>query len=339
MSQFSDNLLSAVVSRRFDVQVKTPDGEVHTEKKFISELLPFVSSAYPRLYENGTITVCKSIKGRHKKQLQDPDQDPDPDPAATRRKKMQVLGNKRKSFELTPAKKRIIRCSAIRQFLTKEHSIKFITLTFPYKVPQSYANECFSKFVENCKETYKLKSYVAIKELENKKGGLHTHFHCLFDIPFVDFEILNVAWCSTFRNRFPGSNNALSTGADPVIHNIDQVSKYITKYISKSTLPDRDPVLIDYLVGCRMYFVSNHIRCQSKLIDYETWLQLLARNQFKVFESDNYIVFCLQDFACLPEQIHFERQINQPERKKPPDKNVKSSDAIKPNLNFSLTFA
>ena len=61
---------------------------------------------FPRLYEDGTITVCKAIKGVKRRKIDS--------------KTMTKLGKRKKSFELTSRKKRLIRCSAIRQYLSKK---------------------------------------------------------------------------------------------------------------------------------------------------------------------------------------------------------------------------
>ena len=233
---------------------------------------------FPRLYEDGTITVCKSVKG-HKKNLK-------------REIDYKKLGKRKKSFELTSRKKRLIKCSAIRQYHLKKYSLKFVTLTFPGKVNQSYANECFSKFIDNLTNNYKLYSYVAVKE--NHKSG-NPHFHLIIDIPFVDYRILNKAWNKTFSDKFNFSNNAFTSGRNSVISNIRQITSYVTKYISKAENSDNE------LKETRIYFISTNILSNPQLIDENTLIYLTTKFKYKFYSNDHYSIYLIKNLSCLPE--------------------------------------
>jgi hypothetical protein len=289
---------------------------------------------FPRLYEDGTITICNAIRGTHRHDLKE----------EVEKNKFVTLGKRKKSFELTGRKKRLIRSSAIRQFITKKRNILFCTLTFPGEVTQKYANQCFSKYVENLKLNYALKSYIAVKE--NHVSG-NPHFHCLFDIPFQDFKNLNRAWNFTFRDKFSFSANAFTTGKRKFVENIKAVSHYITKYISKAEKPffdikNEDLIKMNYrellelekkdqafneLISTRIYFISENVLSSPKLIDDNTLMYLRTKFQHDIHVTDDYTIIFLKDFADLPENYLI------PKRKKPKKKKI-IPDSLPYNLDF-----
>lgn len=258
---------------------------------------------FPRLYEDGTITVCKAIKG-----IKRPG------------KGGYSLGKRKKSFELTARKKRLIRCSALRQFLTKKNKLLFATLTFPGKVSQKYANETFHKFVDNLTKNYKLHSYVAVKE--NHKSG-NPHFHVILDIPFTDFRVINKIWNNTFNDRFNFSPNAFTTGRIKFVSNVKQVASYISKYISKAEKHEG----YQELITTRIYFISHNVLSNPVLIPENTLIYLLTKYQNTQFSDDHYSIYFLKNVALLPETFILPKEKPSPKREKLPV-----------NEQFSLTF-
>lgn len=268
---------------------------------------------FPRLYEDGTLTVCRSIKGVHRPKSQGG----------------RALGKRKKTFALNSRKKRTIRSSAIRQFITRKRKILFCTLTFPKTVTHEYANKCFSKYVENLSKNYALKSYVCVKE--NHESG-NPHFHCLFDIPFQDFKLLNKAWNHTFNDRFKFSPNAFTTGRRKFAEDIRQVGSYITKYITKAEFRNISneeliklswqellKIEIEYikyqkLIATRTYFISENVLSRPQIISENNMIYLITRFEHKVFFSDQYTIYFLKDFADLPEnyQLSLEKKVKKP---------------------------
>lgn len=257
---------------------------------------------FPRLYEDGTITICKSIKGIKRK--------------GRAGRAGRALGIRKKSFELTPRKRRLIKCSAIRQYLTRKNNCIFATLTFPGKVSQKYANECFSKFVNNLTNNYKLNSYVATKE--NHKSG-NPHFHIILDIPWTDFRTINQVWNNTFNNRFNFSRNAFTTGRNPVISNIKQVVSYITKYINKAESKEIEP-------ETRLYFISDNVLSKPGLIDDNTFIYLITKFQYQLKSEDHFSIYFIKNLTCLPEFYISKRPEKIDKRPKKPDKKSKIYD-------------
>jgi hypothetical protein len=280
------------------------------------------------LYEDGTI--IKSFSQRKKNKTSFTDQTG------------KVHGQKQKHFYLNPTIRRQIRCAALRQYQMRKYKILFCTLTFPEKISEKQANECFSKYVENLKLNYNLNSYVAVRENQNKKGGYHLHYHCLFDIPFTDFKKLNSAWCNTFRGHARFSVNAFTTGRNKFATDIRQVSAYISKYMAKSEYKKPG----DFKQGeenkliapeSRIFFVSDNVNCSPAKVPEVYIHYLMAKKAFTRFESDYFTVFIFHDFTCLPEDEAKKCQIalsNIQKRKEKPKKPKPKPDAMQPNFCF-----
>lgn len=261
-----------------------------------------------KLFEDGSIVKTVDAPGRHL--------------AGGRQ-----FGTMQKHYLLTKKHKRLIRSSAIRQALTKKNNLLFCTLTFPRDIDQGDANKCFSNYVDNLKTNYKLNSYVAVKE--NTKRG-RPHFHCVFDIPFTDFKKLNSAWNSSIRNYMPGSNNSFTTGRRPIVSNVFDVSRYITKYITKTEVSQ-----YDVKPTTRQYFISENVLSQPGSIDYNTLLYLLTKSKYSIYIGDFFTVYKLHDFATLPEKWQKQRR---PPPKVPPNNKQKFNrdlPELSPNFGFS----
>jgi hypothetical protein len=262
------------------------------------------------LYEDGTII---EVPRRKKKFVDD-----------TLKAELKKRGSIKKDFAMYNPIKRKIKCSAIRLFRTKKNSIKWFTLTFPEAISQKEANKCFSKFIDNCKKNYNLNEYVTVKE--NTKNG-RPHFHCLFDIPFIKFNVLNNVWNNTFTDVMPYSINALSTGKEKIIFNIQGLVSYITKYITKSSIDEENNVL---LYETKNYFISHNVISKPIEINYNCYVYLTTKFESKTWEMDYCKFIFLENFAFLPERIAF----NIEKKQKKPGKIPIIPDAIQPNLSF-----
>lgn len=235
-----------------------------------------------RLYETGQITCTRSGAGNRKA------------------KGGRVIGKKQKKFDV---EKKIVRSTIIRQFNIRTNTIKFVTLTFPKNVKNKFANECFSKFVENLKKNYNLNSYVAVKEL-TKIG--RPHFHCFLDMPYVNYTLLNRAWCHTFFSYLGFSPNALQTRrGKSIIKTIRRACNYASKYVSKapdiknnpeySNVTDRQ--LADYVCN-RLFFADDYVKSHGYIIPAGLIDYLLAINGLVcVADEDYYIIFFLVKFT------------------------------------------
>jgi len=224
-----------------------------------------------------------------------------------------VNGLKRKTFMLNSKHKRLIRSASIRLFLKKKHAILFCTLTFPKDIGQKEANRCFSNFTDNLKTNFKLNDYVAVKE--NTQRG-RPHFHCLFDIPFTDYKLLNKSWCASFSQYMRGSPNAFTTGRLPIIRTVQSVAGYITKYITK-TVQSQSAVKPE----SRQYFISKGTACKPALIP--DWLReyLVRWKPNERYEGDFYTWYRLYQWECIPED--YLKEVDPPPLKRPKKRSKK----------------
>lgn len=249
-----------------------------------------------------------------------------------------VNGTKRKTFELNSRHKRFIRCSAIRMARTAKYRLLVATLTFPKDVSEYEANRCFSNFINNLSTNFKLNAYVAVKEL-TQKG--RPHYHIILDIPFTDFKILNQAWCSAFRYLMPGSNNAFTTGSRPIVSNVDDVARYITKYITKAER-SQDAVK----PATRQYFISNNVNCSPAFISDAMLIYLLKTHGYEKYEGNYFTWYRLYNCNVLPEvelakmqkilDVSQSRKQRKSDKKPdpPPDNQLQFDNYMAPNVDF-----
>jgi len=156
-------------------------------------------------------------------------------------------GKKQKQFGVTNTHYRKIADQAAYLKETHKHKLLFLTLTFgKYKqneITGKQANECFSKFIENLSQNYGRGNYIAIRERGEDRARLH--FHLIIDLPFIDFRILNGAWCAATSEYCEYSKNALTTDREArFIKSTVSAVKYICKYISKCRGQKSDSRLI-----------------------------------------------------------------------------------------------
>ena len=187
------------------------------------------------------------------------------------------------------------------------YKLLFCTLTFPQDIDQKAANECFSNYIDNLKTNYNLNSYVAVKE--NTKRG-RPHYHCLLDLPYQDFKILNKAWCAAFSGYMHYSVNAFTTGKRPIVDNVRTAVDYITKYITKCE-QSQDEVKPE----TKQYFISQNVAARPELISDAQLTYFLITQAHEKFESEYFTWYKLTDFHCLPEKYRI--KADSPKKKKP----------------------
>lgn len=116
----------------------------------------------------------------------------------------------------------------------------FLTLTFKKNIKDiKEANYHYTLFIQRLK--YQIRSnlkYIAVIEFQ-KRGSIH--YHCVFfNLPFIQKDKLESIWSHGFSNI-------------QIAKNINDVSKYVSKYMSKQLLDKR-------LVGQKAYFCSRGLQ-------------------------------------------------------------------------------
>ena len=154
----------------------------------------------------------------------------------------QARGKKEKKYKINYLKYRQIFASILKSHAVNMDKMIFLTLTLPKPrngmISAENLNKCFSKFIDNMKQNFQLKSYIAVRERGEENGRLHYHF--IASIPFVPFSKINKAWCSALSEYFYPSNNAISSAPkNVIIKDALAAAKYVSKYLS-STLKAKE---------------------------------------------------------------------------------------------------
>lgn len=161
-------------------------------------------------------------------------------------------GNLKKSFRIDNVNYRKLSSSA--HYLVKKSKYKtlFLTLTFPkFKTEynEKQINECFSKFVENLRSHYNCSGYVAVRERGERFNRVH--FHILCSVPYIPFNVLNNAWCSSISDICESSKSAIRTEKKTLfIHNPGRALRYVCKYFAKGRGQSSET---------RLIFMSNNL--------------------------------------------------------------------------------
>lgn len=118
-------------------------------------------------------------------------------------------------------------------FLIKKHNLTFWTFTSPENINHSLYNKIMSDFNENLKKNYELKNYVGVAERQ-ERGAIHYHF--IYDIPFVDIELLTDYYINLGR-RYGVTFESNSIRLPPngaIVKSQKKLVQYVCKYMTKS---------------------------------------------------------------------------------------------------------
>lgn len=150
----------------------------------------------------------------------------------------------------------------------------FVTLTFRENITDvKSANSVFTKFVKRLNyQIYRSKvqvlKYLVVVEFQ-KRGAVHYHV-VFFNLPFIKsnpHEFLASVWDQGFI-KLNGINN------------VQHLSNYVVKYLTKTVRDDR-------LLGQKYYFVSRHLIQPIEVYDSESIQKILTSLPYntKVFKT------------------------------------------------------
>ena len=153
-------------------------------------------------------------------------------------------GNMKKTYQMTNRHYRKIADRAAWLKENQKHKLLFITLTFgtwkKKPITDEEANNCFSRFMENLKKNYSRGNYIAVRE-HSEDNTKRVHYHCIIDMPYINFQRINNAWCGATSDFCHYSKNALTTDRDArYIKSTVSAVRYICKYISKARTGGQD---------------------------------------------------------------------------------------------------
>lgn len=198
-----------------------------------------------------------------------------------KRKRATDLGNMNKTYTITPAIIRRIASAAVVQFEQRENNLTFVTLTLPFKIEHHETNRAFTNFIKNLKKNYHLLSYVAT--YEHTKSG-QGHYHCIFDMPFVDIRSVNNAWANAISVNPQNYKSLVRLPAQKnrsVVRNVTRLVKYLVKYMGK----------LDAVFEAKNYFIDSELLEKSfKEIDSFEFFEIKKQSK-AIYEGEFFSVF------------------------------------------------
>ena len=234
-----------------------------------------------RLHENGAVTITPNRSPVYPERLTE-------------------YGKLKKTYSINGRIYRLLSSSAVNLFRHKVNKVIFVTLTFSEPIDERAANKCFSKYIDNLKNNYKLGNYVAVKEFTQ---NYRPHFHILLDIPFTNIKDLNRAWCYAYSDYCRYSRNSVrigNNGKNAVVKNLEKCVNYLCKYITKSRYEKGNGKVGErekQIFNARCYFISRSILSTPLEIDYEICKKLCLEYGQHCSEYEYCIVIYLQTFT------------------------------------------
>lgn len=190
------------------------------------------------------------------------------------------IGHREKKYRITPSIYWKIASSAIKQFQERQNKLTFLTFTFPDDISEELANVGMSRFLDNFKKTYDLRSYIWTKEL-TERG--RPHFHAICDFPYQPIHEINDAWCSAIGM---GAKNAVRLPPDgSVVKNFDSLLRYMCKYISKS-------FNTEYKARC--YSISRNVLAKPVTVYHEGVVEYMKNTEWKVKHAEHFSVYTVE---------------------------------------------
>lgn len=193
-------------------------------------------------------------------------------------------GNKKKVFQITSKIYRLMQSSAVNMFEERKHKVVFLTFTLPTSITEKQATESFSRFLDNAKKTYNLKSFIYVKEIGQNNN---VHFHGLLEIPYFDFDLLKRAWYSAYSrysSDFHNNNIRVSEKHGAIVETPEQAIKYVCKYASKSRGRGFES---------RCYGISRNIRGDGREVGNSTAVGLIDTLAKTCYKGEYFAIYKL----------------------------------------------
>jgi len=200
----------------------------------------------------------------------------------TQRGRERENGNKKKTYRITSKIFRLMQSSAVNMYANKKHEVVFLTFTLPNTVSEKDATISFSRFLDNAKKTYNLKSYIYVKEIGSNNN---THFHALLEIPFFDFDLFKRAWFSAYSRYsgdFHNNNIRVSEKHGAIVKTPEQAIRYVCKYVGKSR---------GGFFSSRCYGISRDIRAEGVTLELDAAASIIDTFQPRSYKGEHYAVY------------------------------------------------
>jgi len=193
------------------------------------------------------------------------------------------LQNSRRHYSLSRARQNIYRLVEANVFRHGAYKPIFATLTFKQNIESlREANQHYKYFIKKLNDYvgYNVK-YVAVPEFQ-RRGAVHYHI-VFFNLHFIDRLQFESLWSHGFTNIGYADSNG---------NKINNVSAYLSKYLSKDTADKR-------LYGQRSYFTSRGLFHVIHTFDYSYIDTILLSNTMICINSYENGDFTLRKFRLI----------------------------------------
>jgi len=227
----------------------------------------------PNIHYNGNISYFadNNFTGHNKEQAKD-------------------YGNKEKKYFLRYKHYRQIASAAGYMYEHRKNKVVFFTFTIQDNITDNrISNPAFSYAIQRLKQNYGLHSYIWVAE-KQKRGAIH--YHCLFDIPYTDYDTLKRIWSEVgekYGIKISRKNSVSgSKGRSAVVNSMEKAVKYLTKYIAKGINGKNEQTFPG-----RVYAISRNINVKPLQISHETALKYAStQTRAPLVGEHTEVLFC-----------------------------------------------
>jgi hypothetical protein len=227
-----------------------------------------IHQTWSRLYRNGAIIVWK--QDRPGRDYED----------------MCTMARQKRTYSISKIK---IQSACIAAWVVKQcKTMLFITFTLPFDATEKQAAKIWDLTLNSLRNTYKIKTYVWIKERQ-KTGRLH--YHVIVDRSFISIRYLQETFNAALDNVQPGCvkfNNSVRLGSRPVICSVQRIAKYLSKYISKD----------ENNFDARAYGFTNNLKLYRNLDSSDLEKLLIDKSKYiTVVDEPYFMIIILKNFT------------------------------------------
>lgn len=208
------------------------------------------------------------------------------------KKAREVLNSRPRKYRIDVKK---VRSATLALWESKRgRHLLFVTVTCPHAVSDKLAAKAWRLFLKNVAINRKLRRYVWVKEPQEKNKN-RIHYHIIFDLNYINVKYLQRAWETSFKSATHLDHryhNSVRLGRRPIVNSIDQVSRYLSKYVAKRNRPARcsDPGInrVAYEYDGKAYGFSEGLNFKTTIEGVEVHI-LMQKFASRVFIDEPYL--------------------------------------------------
>jgi hypothetical protein len=229
-----------------------------------------IHQTWSRLYRNGAVIVWKQDRpGRSGDEMREI----------------------RKIVRTYSVSKIKIQSACIAAWVAKSsEKMLFLTFTFPFEPNEKQAARVWDLMLNSFRNTYKINTYVWIKEKQPQNND-RLHYHIIVDRAWINIRSLQKSYNNALQTIYPDCvkfNNSVRLGRAPVINNVQRISKYLSKYISK-TENCFNSKAYGFTDNLKLYRSLDSSDLEKMLIDKSKYIIVVDEPYFMIIILKNFI--------------------------------------------------